>query len=114
MILILIVKAFLILYYDRFHLYYIDFNYQFSLIYYYFVNTGNILPPESQTIMGMFMGIFNLRELVDQDINMILNASFYKTVPILDYLNGRYLIFFWLMLGFFSLLLSIRLLIKRD
>lgn len=107
-------RNFLVGYYDKYYLYYFDLNYHFSLIYFNFINVNNILTPEAQSIMGMFMGIFDLGGLVDQDLSMILSNPIYKAAPVLDYIKVDSLLIFWIVLGFLSLVVSIRILIRRD
>lgn len=109
-----LLKMFLVSYYERFYLYYFDFNYHFSLIFYNFIHTNSIFPPETQMIMGIFMGIFNLSALVDNDISKMINTSIFSERGIVEYLNVNYLIIFWILLGIICLVTAIRILIRRD
>ena len=60
------------------------------------------------------MGIFNLNSLVDNDISIMINTSIFSERGIVEYINVNYLIIFWILLGLISLIIVIRILIKRD
>lgn len=108
-------KNFLFSYYEKFFLYYLDLNYQFSLMYYYFINgNNNIFTPAIQSVVGIFIGIFDLKKVVDNDLSILTGSTLMKTAPVYPYLDAFNLIIFWLSFGVMSLIISIRILTKRD
>lgn len=108
-------KNFLNTYYEKYYLYLFDFNYHFSLIYYYFINKSNVeISPVLQSVMGTFIGVFNIKNVTDNDMTFLLNSALMKNASIYTYLDAYFLIIFWVLLGLFSLLLSMRILTKRD
>ena len=107
-------KNFLMGYYDKYYLYYLDFNYHFSLIYYNFISGASNLTPDSQGILSIFMGIFNMEQAVDLDMMMITGKKFLLTVPVYDYLSLKIIFFVWILVGVLSLGVAMRILVKRD
>ncbi len=108
-------KNFLNSYYVKYQLYYFDINYQFSLIYFYFISKSHvIITPTLQTIMGTFVGVFNMKKITDEDMSVLLNTPLMKNAPIYTYFDAYHIILFWLLVGLLSIILSIFILAKRD
>lgn len=107
-------KNFLMGYYEKYYLYYIDLNYHFSLIYYHFISGTNILTPDSQGILSIFMGIFNMEQAIDFDMMMITGKQLMATVPVYEYLSLKIIFFVWILIAVLSLGISMRILVKRD
>ncbi|QVK18636.1 ABC transporter permease [Mycoplasmatota bacterium] len=108
-------KNFLTSYYEKYNLYLYDLNYHFSLIYYHFISKSNIsISPTLQTVMGTFIGIFDIKKITDNDMSVLLKSSLMKDAAIYSYLSSNILILFWLFISIICLFLSMRILTKRD
>ncbi len=108
-------KTLLLSYYEQYYLYYIDLNYHFSLIYYYFIDANNnTFSPAIQSVVGNFIGVFDLNKGVDKDLSVITGITLMKAAPVYSYLAATNLIIYWMLFGIIGLIVSIRILTKRD
>ncbi len=108
-----LLKNIVLPYYEKYYLYYLDFNYQFSLIYYHFID-NNVVTVNQANIMGMFMGIFDLSKSVDNDLTMMIGQKILNGESVYDFFNLKYLIMSWLIFSLSAIAVSMGLLTKRD